>query len=238
MSINIKRIDLKVAMQGHKDAVVGAGVLPDTMNAPFQHQYGCLAGRGTTMAGHAHAADEIYIVLAGTGCVVIAAENRAVRAGDTVVIPAGRWHTMLCTEKDEAPLLWAALWWNPMDRFPGSDTMAPQGIHIQRFEKDKAQKAHQDTILADKVVPDVLTTPFDHAYGYLEDGNTMELHSHPTCEFYIVYSGAGYVTVGEEQCAVGPGDVIEIPPNVEHTMTAGKKSAFLWAAFWWSPIQV
>jgi len=117
-----------------------------------------------------------------------------------------------------------------------SEAAARQGIHIQRFEKDKAEKAHQDTILADKVVPDVLRTPFGHAYGYLEDGHAMELHAHPTSEFYIVYAGEGFVTVGQERCAVGPGDVIEIPPNAMHTMTAGEKGAFLWAAFWWQAL--
>lgn len=110
-------------------------------------------------------------------------------------------------------------------------------IHVQRFEKDKAYKAHKDTILADKVVPAVLKAPFEHAYGYLENGNTMELHAHPADEIYIVYSGKGTVTVGDETLGIGPGDVIEIPPDMLHTMTSQKNGSLLWAALWWKHIE-
>ena len=84
-------------------------------------------------------------------------------------------------------------------------------------------------------LPTCIMAPFAHAYGYLEDGNAMESHKHPANEVYIVYSGEGFVTVGDERRAVGPGDVIEIPPDTPHTMTAPEKGAFLWAALWWNP---
>ena len=230
MAINISRFDPGNAVPGHEGTILGSDVLPETMTAPFWHQYGYLHENGTAMAGHAHATDEIYIVFSGTGHVIVGGKTKAVSAGDTVVIPAGVWHTMLCTEKDEAPLLWAALWWDVVEPV-SKDALGD--IHVHRFVKENASLAHQDTILADKVVPPVMKTPFDHAYGFLEDGNTMELHAHPTEEFYIVYSGNGFVTVGDEKCAVSPGDVIDIPVNVMHTMTAADKGAFLWAAFWW-----
>ena len=231
MAINIRRFDPANAVPGHEGTILGSDVLPDSMTAPFRHQYGYLHNHSTTMAGHSHPTDEIYIVLSGTGYVIIEGENRAVSAGDTIVIPAGQWHTMLRTDKDEEPLLWAALWWDKIDK----DSQAPRGIHMKRFVKDKAYLDHDDTILADKVVPNVIKMPFDHAYGYLEGANEMELHAHPANEFYIVYSGEGFVTVGDEKCAVGPGDVIEIPPNVMHTMTGKEGGTFLWAAFWWNP---
>jgi mannose-6-phosphate isomerase-like protein (cupin superfamily) len=114
MSINIKRFDPENATPGHEGTILGSNVLPDSISAPFLHQYGYLAERGRTMAGHSHPTDEIYIVLSGTGHVVVGGENCAVRAGDTVAIPAGQWHTMMCADCDEAPLLWAALWWQPV----------------------------------------------------------------------------------------------------------------------------
>ncbi|MDR0472869.1 MAG: cupin domain-containing protein [Treponema sp.] len=233
MAINIRRFDPANSVPGHEGTILASSVLPDTMTAPFWHQYGYLKNKGSAMAGHAHSADEIYIVLSGTGQVILGGKTRAVSAGNTIVIPSGQWHTMLCTDKDEAPLLWAALWW---DKIPGSSVEKTDTIYVQHFEKDKAHKAHEGTILADAVVPSVMKPPFGHAYGYLEDGNEMELHAHPTDEFYIVYSGKGFVIVGDEKRAVEPGDVIEIPRNVMHSMTAQNKSSFLWAAFWWEPV--
>jgi len=231
MAIHVRRFNPANASPGHEGTILGSDVLPDSMDAPFWHQYGFLQEKGTAMAGHAHPTDEIYIVLSGTGHVIVGGKTKAVSAGDTVAIPAGEWHTVLCAEDDEAPLLWAALWWDVIDSV-SEDALGD--IHTQRFIKENAYSDHQDTILADKVVPPVMKTPFDHAYGYLEDGNSMELHAHPAEEFYVVYSGNGFVTVGDEQCAVSPGDVIEIPANVMHTMTAADKGAFLWAAFWWT----
>jgi len=109
-------------------------------------------------------------------------------------------------------------------------------IDIQHFAKDQAYGSHNGTILADKVVPNSLKAPFEHAFGYLEDGNTMEGHSHPTDEIYIVCRGKGIVTVGEEQAEVVEGDVVAIPPNTYHTMTAQEHGSFLWATFWWPHI--
>ena len=106
-------------------------------------------------------------------------------------------------------------------------------ISISRFDKEKAVPAHQNTILAMDVLPEGLKAPFGHAYGYLDNGNSMELHSHPTAEIYIVYNGGGYVVVGDDKCEVRPGDVINIPPNEPHSMTARENGDFLWAAFWW-----
>ena len=236
MAINIKRFNAADSVPGHEGTILASDVLPDSMNAPFRHQYGYLAKQGMTMAGHAHPTDEIYIVLSGSGYVIVGGENREVFAGDTVAIPAGMWHTMLCTDKNAAPFLWAALWWDKLNQDAGLDIIARQGIHIQHFTKEKAIPSHRGTILADRVLPACIKAPFDHAYGYMEDGNAMELHKHPTCEVYIVYSGEGFVTVGDEKRAAGPGDVIEIPPDTMHTMTAPEKGAFLWAALWWNPV--
>ena len=233
MPINVKRFDPANATPGHEGTILGSGVLPDGMKAPFWHQYGYLAKRGRAMAGHSHPTDEIYIVVSGSGYVIVGGENREVFAGDTVAIPAGVWHTMLCTDKNEAPFLWAALWWDRIAPDADLDSIARSGIHVQRFVKEKAELSHKDTILADKVLPSCIKAPFDHAYGYLEADKSMELHSHPTYEFYLVYAGEGFVTVDGEMRAVRPGDVIEIPPGSEHTMSSTPNSDFLWAAFWW-----
>jgi len=233
MAINIRRFDPSTATPVHEGTILGSNILPDTMKAPFGHHYGYFKESGSVMAGHSHPTDEIYIVLSGTGHMVIGSKTKFVTPGDVIAIPAGEWHTIMCTEKDDAPFLWAAFWWDAIESVP-KDVL--NEIHTRRFIKEKAYLDHQDTILADKVLPTIIKAPFDHAMGYLENGNEMELHAHPAEEFYIVYSGNGFVTVGDEQCAVSAGDVIEIPSNVMHTMTATDDGELLWAAIWWDPI--
>ena len=110
-------------------------------------------------------------------------------------------------------------------------------MNILRFDPATASLAHEDTILASPVMPEGVKAPFGHAYGYLANGGEMELHKHPSHEVYIVYEGTGTVVVGDEEAEVGPGDVIEIPPDVLHTMRGKPGVPFLWAALWWPVIQ-
>lgn len=107
-------------------------------------------------------------------------------------------------------------------------------MRIQSFEKDKAQPSHGGTILAAPVLPPGLAAPFGHAWGYLENHAAMESHSHPTEEIYLVVRGRGVVEVDGERREVGPGDVIEIPPNAPHTMICENSGPLLWAALWWN----
>jgi mannose-6-phosphate isomerase-like protein (cupin superfamily) len=61
----------------------------------------------------------------------------------------------------------------------------------------------------------------------------MEGHAHPTDEIYVVLKGRGTVHVGNETALIEPGDVIEIPANVFHTMSCQAGGPLLWAAIWW-----
>ena len=52
----------------------------------------------------------------------------------------------------------------------------------------------------------------------IKGGGKVNPHSHPTYEFYYVTYGRGYMQVGDEVELVAQGDLIRIPPNVEHSM--------------------
>ncbi len=106
-------------------------------------------------------------------------------------------------------------------------------MKIKRFSKEKAQSGHNGTILTDEVIPEGMKPPFDSAWGYLENNSKMEVHSHPVEEIYIVIKGEGKVMVADEVEDVTVGDVVEIPPDKEHTMICENKGPFLWVAFWW-----
>jgi len=106
-------------------------------------------------------------------------------------------------------------------------------MNRSRFDKNTAFGSHNDTILASDVLPKGMKAPFSHAWGYLENGSEMEGHSHPTNEIYLVFSGSGFVVVGDEKEKVSCGDVIEIPPDAYHTMICDENATLLWAALWW-----
>ena len=106
-------------------------------------------------------------------------------------------------------------------------------MNITGFDLEKAEWAHDETILAHEVIPEGMNPPFDSAWGYLEGPAAMEGHAHAHEEVYIVIKGEGVVTVGEEEAEVTPGDVIEIPPDIYHTIRCENEGDLLWMAFWW-----
>lgn len=226
MPLSIKRFDTATAHWGHEGTILASPVIPDGIRPPFDHAYGYLNCNGT-MAGHAHTTDEVYIVFAGSGYCILGGENRPVHAGDVIAIPQNTWHTMLCTDRDNGPFLWAALWWKPLE------DKKITGLSIRRFVKEEAVAAHNGTLLAHGVLPEGLKAPFGDAYGYLEKGGVMEAHAHPTEEVYIVYEGRGVMEIDGETAPVGPGDVIAIPRNARHSLAAEADNALLWAALWW-----
>ena len=109
-------------------------------------------------------------------------------------------------------------------------------MNIKRFQKENSEGAHNDTILGSKVLPDGMTAPFEHFYGFLECDGTMDGHAHPTDEIYIVMQGDGIVTISDEKCKVSAGDVVEIPADIWHTMSNESGKPLLWAAIWWEKV--
>lgn len=105
--------------------------------------------------------------------------------------------------------------------------------YVSRFDKATAPSGHAETILAGDVLPKGLVAPFGSAWGYLEGEAMMESHAHPTDEVYMIVSGKGYCVIGDERFDVVPGDVVEIPPDVMHTVGCEDGNTILWAAFWW-----
>ena len=79
------------------------------------------------------------------------------------------------------------------------------GQHVRHFQKEAAFAAHQDTILAAPILPEEEHPPVSHSYGYMEQaGQSMELHQHPSYEFYLVLEGRGFVEIDGQREPVGP----------------------------------
>jgi mannose-6-phosphate isomerase-like protein (cupin superfamily) len=74
----------------------------DRTNAPVKQQS---LAEATVQAGastqrHYHkVSEEFYFILEGKGRMEIDGEERRVRAGDAILIPAGAWHTIAAEER-------------------------------------------------------------------------------------------------------------------------------------------
>lgn len=106
-------------------------------------------------------------------------------------------------------------------------------MKINNFNKEKAKKAHDGSILAADIISDKMNPPFGHAWGYLENGGEMKTDVHPTEEIYIVVKGQGQINIEGEISKVKAGDVVEIPPDNNHSISCQDNESLLWAAFWW-----
>lgn len=65
----------------------------------------------------------------------------------------------------------------------------------------------------------------------LPSGNAAQRHYHPVCEeSYLILSGTGRVTLGDETRAVSAGDAVAIPPNVVHTIVNDSEADLVFLA--------
>ena len=108
-------------------------------------------------------------------------------------------------------------------------------MNIRRYDPHLAQDAHNGTIKAHEVFPtgSGFNVPFSSAWGYLEGPDALEPHAHDDDEIYVVCRGKGRMTVDGESAEVGPGDVIEIPGGLTHSIANVGDGDLLWFAFWW-----
>lgn len=100
-----------------------------------------------------------------------------------------------------------------------------------------ARPAHAGTILAMPVLPEGVKAPFGHAWGHLNPGGEMEPHTHPTQEIYFFHAGHGQVVIGDEVADTYPGMVVDVPPDVLHTVRNNSDDELLWFALWWPVIE-
>ena len=101
-------VDPAQGIKAHQDTILAGPVLPEGMNAPFEHAWGYLAGPGE-MEYHKHHKEEVYFFFKGAGFVRIDGTETPVVPGDVVRVPVDSMHTVV--NRSESELLWAAFWW-------------------------------------------------------------------------------------------------------------------------------
>ena len=103
------------ASAAHQNTILASAVLPEGMAAPFDHAWGYLDKPGE-MERHRHPKEEVYFFFKGKGFVFVGGtegvdgQEIPVEPGDVVRIPPNALHTVI--NRENAELLWAALWWN------------------------------------------------------------------------------------------------------------------------------
>ena len=100
------------AEKAHLNIILAAPVMPEGLVSPFDHAWGYLDKPGE-MEYHKHYKEEVYFFFKGNGFVRIDGEEIPVTVGDVVRIPPDAMHTVV--NRENAELLWAALWWNVME---------------------------------------------------------------------------------------------------------------------------
>ena len=65
---------------------------------------------------------------------------------------------------------------------------------------------------------DTATNNLSIAWVEVEPGSQQQPHHHAPEQAYIVVSGRGRIKVGDETAEVQEGDLLYIPPNVEHAV--------------------
>ena len=100
------------AYKAHLNTILAAPVIPEGLKAPFEHAWGYLDAPGE-MEYHKHYKEEVYFFFKGNGFVRIDGEEIPVEPGDVVRVPADAMHTVV--NRENAELLWAALWWPVME---------------------------------------------------------------------------------------------------------------------------
>ncbi len=94
--------------KAHLNTILAGPVLPEGLEAPFEHAWGYLDAPGE-MEYHKHYKEEIYFFFKGDGFVRIDGEEYPVKPGDVVRVPPDAMHTVI--NRKEQELLWAAFWW-------------------------------------------------------------------------------------------------------------------------------
>jgi mannose-6-phosphate isomerase-like protein (cupin superfamily) len=146
-----------------------------------------------------HDADELVFVLSGTGNAVIAGDERALRPGISLSIPAGTSWTASGDARAISVLVHDP---DPSD--------GPAVVDCDEVEKGTATAGRQFVLGA----PCASATQF---IGLIPAGRAPD-HFHYYDEVIYVLEGEGYLDVSGEQAPIRPGTCIHLPKTLVHSL--------------------
>jgi mannose-6-phosphate isomerase-like protein (cupin superfamily) len=146
-----------------------------------------------------HDADELVFVLSGTGNAVIAGDERALRPGISLFIPAGTSWTASGDARGISVLVHDP---DPSD--------GPVVVDCGEVEKGTATAGRQFVLGA--ACPSA--TQF---IGLIPPGRAPD-HFHYYDEVIYVLEGEGYLDISGDQAPIGPGTCIHLPKTLVHSL--------------------
>jgi mannose-6-phosphate isomerase-like protein (cupin superfamily) len=146
-----------------------------------------------------HDSDELLFVLSGTGTAVIGGDERPLRPGISLFIPAGTSWTATGDARAISVLV------HEPDPSEG-----PAVVDCDEVEKGTATAGRQFVLGA----PCASATQF---IGLIPPGRAPD-HFHYYDEVIYVLEGEGYLDCSGEQAAIGPGTCIHLPKTLVHSL--------------------
>jgi mannose-6-phosphate isomerase-like protein (cupin superfamily) len=112
--------------------------------------------------------------------------------------------------------------------------MATESAHsanITRVAENAWALAHNDSVYVQDLVPCLnlnwqrATFVYRPCWVKLDPGMELEAHSHPIFEYYVFTSGTGKMHLNEKWFDVGPGMVVNVPPDAVHGAKVDKNAS-------------
>ncbi|HEU0035268.1 MAG TPA: class I tRNA ligase family protein [Kofleriaceae bacterium] len=90
---------------------------------------------------------------------------------------------------------------------------------IRKFSRADLESEPHSVLFRDLYPWDAIEdTPFGASLAVVEPGGRTMRHNHDPAETFIICSGRGTMSIGDEAMAVGPGDVVYMQPRVHHDL--------------------
>jgi mannose-6-phosphate isomerase-like protein (cupin superfamily) len=108
------------------------------------------------------------------------------------------------------------------------DTRPPDILRIADTPAERFASGRETRRLAG--VAGLPTTRFAMGHSTLDPGGSIPEHQHPNEEVYVVLSGSGLISVGDERQDVAEGCCVFIPPDAPHFLqnTGNGEMTVLW----------
>jgi quercetin dioxygenase-like cupin family protein len=162
---------------------------------------------GTEVKPHAVANEQIFTVMDGKAAIRVAGEEKTVSSGEAVLVRPETEFSMRIQEKLDV-LRFCDVGAGPAARKEGG----------QAFFKWAEMKSDFITpVYSTGRGPVVSGERIEVAYMFYPAGGGGKPHSHPNEQIQVTLKGKSRSTIGGDPRVRGPGDVVLMPPNVEHS---------------------
>jgi mannose-6-phosphate isomerase-like protein (cupin superfamily) len=105
-------------------------------------------------------------------------------------------------------------------------------MELRKLDRENLTRAHG--LDSQVLLPwPALNAPFEGAWCVLHPGDASTPHAHHEYEIFIAITGRATVTGDGERRDFVAGDIVRLPPGVEHNVFNDNDQDFQFYAIWW-----